>query len=493
MMRMRNRSFHNELGSALAVALIMTGVLISIGAAGLIVIKDKYRVVHQAASWEEALHSAEGGVEVALTELRRQFDGQAPFQSAGWTSVSADQSHRYGYESRDVMIRQGEGGTVSWTVVQVDAPPSLLDTTGEQWYRIRSHGFCRLPGGQVTGGSEQDLKLRKLSLAHDRYNDDSVMDGGPVAHRVVEAIAKPMSAFRMALFGKRTIDMTDHNIVVDSYDSRDTTKSTNGFYDVNKRQWRGDIGTNGTVINAGNAHIYGTANTNEGSVLNADNVTGHFQDDPDRIRDDFSIDLAKVIAPSEAEESTTTGTPTAITGNTTIQGVSGTIVVARVSRIALSGSNALTLAGESGKITDIHIIVSGNISLTGQSQIVVGAGVRVRVFVAGDTDIAGNGVANPNSPLNFQLYGTDRALKSDGSEDLGIIKIAGNGGFRGSVYAPNYDVEIKGGGNSDSVYGAFVGNTVRMTGVQSVHYDEALGDGGIISGYSIVSWFEDER
>jgi hypothetical protein len=50
-----------------------------------------------------------------------------------------------------------------------------------------------------------------------------------------------------------------------------------------------------------------------------------------------------------------------------------------------------------------------------------------------------------------------------------------------------------GGGNSDSIYGAFVGKTIGMTGVQSVHYDEALGDGGLVSDYRVASWFEDAR
>jgi len=34
---------------------------------------------------------------------------------------------------------------------------------------------------------------------------------------------------------------------------------------------------------------------------------------------------------------------------------------------------------------------------------------------------------------------------------------------------------------------------VNMTGVQAIHYDEALGEGGLISDYKVVSWFEDVR
>jgi hypothetical protein len=38
-----------------------------------------------------------------------------------------------------------------------------------------------------------------------------------------------------------------------------------------------------------------------------------------------------------------------------------------------------------------------------------------------------------------------------------------------------------------------VGKTVAMTGVTNLHYDEALGSGGIINNYKIVSWVEDTR
>lgn len=498
----------------MVIALIMVAVLASLGAATFIYINNRYKVVHDAASWQEALHSAEAGVEVALTEIRRPLSGLDTFTLArGWDTVNGVRT----FDSNQVILRKGEGGTESWTKIQVDVP--FVDSTGEEWFRVRSHGYCRIAGGARSAGNREDIRLRKLSLNADRYSGSIkpeedmfkvASSEGPVAHRAVEAIIRPMSAFQMALFGKNRIDMTNHNIVVDSYDSRDQSKSywapgaTYGTYpwingqesqgvDESKRQWNGDIGTNGEIINAGGAHIYGTANTNEGTVEDADNITGHFENDPDRIRNDFSMDLAEVIAPTIQEEPTSTSyaSMTAIQQDTEIQAGDGVTTVVRVSTINLSGQKKLTIKGLPDKTTDAHIIVSGDISLSGQAQIILEKGVRLRIFVEGDADIAGNGVANPNAPVNFQLYGTTR--NADDSENTGHIKISGNGGFSGAVYAPNHDLEILGGGNGDNVFGGFVANTVRMNGVQSVHYDEALGDGGIVAGYKIVSWFEDER
>src|SRR4030095_13276641 len=94
----------------------------------------------------------------------------------------------------------------------------------------------------------------------------------------------------LALFGVNSIEFTDHNVVVDSYDSRDSSRSTNGNYDPTKRTENGDIATNGQLIEAGGAKIYGDASTNGGTVLNAENVTG-------TIYDDFYQDTFAVKAP----------------------------------------------------------------------------------------------------------------------------------------------------------------------------------------------------
>ncbi|MEO6436460.1 MAG: hypothetical protein ABIP55_11975, partial [Tepidisphaeraceae bacterium] len=280
-------------------------------------------------------------------------------------------------------------------------------------------------------------------------------------------------------------NMNNHNIVVDSYDSRDTTKSTNGMYDPAKRQEHGSVATNGTLIDAGSAHVYGDASTNGGTVLNASNVTGE-------IRSDFYQDLFAVTRPTVVA---TTGTPAAINAATIITASAGDPTQVIVSSINLSGQQVLRIKGAAnGSATYAQIIVNGAIGLSGQAQIVVDPGVNVRMFVSGDVDVAGNGVANSNSPLSFQLYGLDRAANADGSPaSPGQLKISGNGGFRGTVYAPSYNVTMVGGGTDDTIYGSFVGWRVKMTGVQAVHYDEALGEGGLISDFKVVSWFEDVR
>ncbi len=476
-------------GSILVLALFFTAILVAAGAITFGIIQNRYRQVHQTASWQEALLSAEAGVDIAVNEMRKElFDPSSAWK--GWKSHVIDEeteSVKPGdtgvYYTSKVLMRQGEGGQRSFSKIIVDAPEFLRDSTGEQWYRVRSLGIAEVPGGAVVAGDKEDLRLRKFDLKKDSRTGEEV--ASPQATRLIETIVKPVGTFRLALFGVKSINLNNHNIVVDSYDSRDPAKSSNGFYDEAKRQENGHIATNGTLLEAGSAHIYGDAMTNGGTVLNSDNVTGE-------IRNDFYQELFTVVRPNVPPDAYT---PSTVNGDTEIQAKAGNPTQVLLNDIKLSGQSVLHIKGAAdGSKTYAQIVVTGNIDMAGQAVITLDPGVHVRLFVAGDVNIDGNGVANPNSPLAFQLYGLDRPTNADGSPVTpGEAKIAGNGGFRGTVYAPMYNVEMVGGGTDDSIYGAFVGWNVRMTGVQSVHYDEALADGGLISDYKVVSWFEDAR
>ena len=484
MKSMRNQ--FRESGSVLLVAVFFVGILAAAGAVTFGILQNRYRQVHQTASWQEALLAAEAGIDIAVNEMRKELFAPGSAWS-GWTRPDnggeIDPTESAVFYTSKVLLREGEGGQRSYSKITVDAPEFLRDASGEQWYRVRSLGVAEVPGGAVATGEKVDLRLRKFDLNKSRRTGETV--GNPQATRLIEAIVKPVGTFRLALFGARSIDLNNHNIVVDSYDSRDSMKSTNGHYDVNKRQQGGNIATNGTLIDAGDAQIYGSASTNGGTVLNSTNVTGE-------IKDDFYQEIFAVNRPNVNPDPFT---PTQVHNTTVLQAKAGEPSQFQFSEVQLAGQSTLTIQGApDGSPTYAQIVVNGDFSTEGLSQVIIGPGVHVRIFVAGNMDIAGNGVTNPNSPLALQVYGLDRPTNPDGSPVTpGIIKIGGNGGFRGTVYAPMYDVSMVGGGTQDSIFGAFVGWTVAMTGVQAVHYDEALADGGLIADYKVVSWFEDAR
>jgi hypothetical protein len=301
--------------------------------------------------------------------------------------------------------------------------------------------------------------------------------------RRLEAIVRPVSSFNQAIMGVNTIDMNNQNIVVDSYDSTDPTKSTNGLYDVTKRQENGDVATDGNLIDAGNAHIYGDVATNSGTVSGAANVTGVE-------RDDFYQEPIPVGAPTWTSYNSTV---TSVTNSTTLMAnaTSGASVARyQLSSVNLSGTKTLTLAGASdGSQTYIEIYVTGDISFSGQSQLIIQPGVTAKIYFAGNVDVQGNGILNSNNqPSDLQLYGIQPPTGI--SKHLGL---GGNGQIIASVYAPNHDVTVNGGGTNGHVFGSVVGLTVTMTGVTNLHYDEKLSELGIINNYKIVSWFEDNR
>ena len=475
-------------GSTILIALAFLAILFAAGAVTFNLLQIRYRQAHQTASWQEALLASEGGIDLAVNEMRKElWDPTHAWEGWSDTPITGLPTSETGavYYTSNILLREGEGGQRSYSKVSVDAPEFLIDKSGEQWYRVRSLGIADISGGGVVAGDKLDLRLRKFDLKMDRRVPGAKVLK-PQATRLIEAIVKPVGTFRLALFGVKTVNMNNANIVVDSYDSRDPNKSTGGFYDVAKRQETGDIATNGKLLDAGSAHIYGDAATNAGgTVLNASNVSGE-------IRDDFYQDTFAVKRP---DVSATPGTPNAITTAITIDATPDDPIQVIVSQIRLSGPETIRIKGAAdGSPTYAQITVNGDMSLTGNSQLVIDPGVRVRFFIQGDAEIAGNGVTNPNSPLNLQFYGLDRAVNTDGSPVTpGTMKIAGNGGFRGTVYAPTYNVTMVGGGTTDSIFGSFIGWSVGMTGIQSVHYDEALSDSGLIADYKVVSWFEDTR
>jgi hypothetical protein len=292
-----------------------------------------------------------------------------------------------------------------------------------------------------------------------------------------------VSSFNQAIMSVGTVDLNNQNIVVDSYDSSDPTKSTNGLYDEAKRQSNGDIATDGNLIDAGNAHIYGDVATNSGTVVGAANITGEQ-------RDDFYQEPIPVGAPTWTSYNSTVTNVTSTTTLTASATSGSSASRYELSSINLSSGKTLTLAGNpDGSQTYIEIYVTGDISFTGSSQLIIQPGVTAKIYFQGNVDVAGNGILNTNNqPSDLQLFG----IQPTSSDEM-HVNLGGNGQIIASVYAPNHDVTINGGGTNGHVFGSVVGSTVTMTGVTNLHYDERLGTVGLINNYKIISWFEDTR
>jgi hypothetical protein len=478
------RRLSRKAGSVLIWTVVVISLLSLIAVETLRLVTVKYQNALQTSTWQEALLAAESGIDLAIVELRRSLYPPPNHAWEGWNNQPGD--NVTGYELTTVP-NAGLNATPMTIETNVDAPAQLIDpANGWQYYRIRTVGTLPITGPARTGDNPQDTKLRRLSLRWERFTNGILTPhllSAPQVSRRIEAIVRPVSAFDQAVMSVGVVDLTNQNIVVDSYDSSDPTKSTNGLYDPAKRQENGDIATDGQLIEAGNAQIFGDVATNAGTVSGAANITGVE-------RTDFYQEPIPVGAPSW---NASNASVTSVTDTTTIQAsqTQGSAASRYVlSQVSLSGNKTLTIAGNpDGNQTYVEIYVTGDISVTGISQIVVQPGVTATIYFAGNVDISGNGVLNSNNqPGDLLLYGiqppTNNALH---------VNFGGNSQITASVYAPGHDVTVNGSGTNGHVYGSIVGKTVTMTGVSNLHYDERLSASGMINNYKIVSWFEDNR
>ena len=471
-------------GSALIWTVLIITILSLASAELLHVVSSKYMNAIHTATWQETLLAAESGVDLAIMELRKSLYPSPNGSWEGWSTIPGNGVTSYGLST---IPNAGLAGTPMTIEVNVDAPLQLRDPVNSwQYYRIRTVGTMPITGPARASDNKQDTRLRKLSLKWDRFTDGALNSQAvntPRVSRRLETIVRPVSAFDQAIMSVGALNLNDANITIDSFDSRDAAKSTNGLYDAAKRQENGSIATNGNLINAGNAHIYGDVATNSGTVSGAANVTGIE-------RTDFYQEPIPVTAPSWPSINPS---PALVTGSTSLPAnpVEGSIGSRyMLSSVTLSGGETLNLTGNAdGSPTYIEIYVTGEISATGNSQIVLQPGVKAKIFFAGNVNITGNGLVNTNNqPGDLLMYGITPPAGSPRTVELG-----GNGQLSAAVYAPDYDVDIHNGGVKGTDVGSFVGKSVKMSGVTDLHYDEALGSIGIVNSYKIVSWFEDTR
>jgi hypothetical protein len=489
-------------GSILVWTVLTIAILSLLAVEALRIVSAKYQNAIQTAAWQESLLGAESGIDLAIVELRKSLFPAPNHAWEGWSATPGNGVISYGTTT---IPNAGLAGTPMTVEVNVDAPSSLKDPSNSwQYYRVRTIGTMPLTGPARVNDNKQDTRLRKFTLGFERFTNgilqSRVLTGGevPRVSRRAEAIVRPVSAFDQAIISRGPLDLTNQDTVVDSYDSRDAAKSTNGLYDQAKRQQNGDIATNGNLVAAGNAHIYGDVSTNAGTVSGAANITG-------LQRTDFYQDLMIIKAPSWPSVN---ASPSTVTGTTTINASAMKDSAASryvLSQISLSGTQTLTIAGAAnGSATYIDIYVPGNISVIDTAKIQINPGVSATIHFGGNVTIAGNGMLNSNNqPADLQLYGIPPTGNPDQTGDWQgdysqgpaqqVVTLGGNGQISLALYAPSADVTVNGGLTSGHVFGSIVGKSVQLTGVTNFHYDEALTIAGIAANYKIVSWFEDTR
>lgn len=418
-------------GSTL-VAVIIVAAVLSIAAGGyLTYLNHEYYLNYRSLHWTQALHLAETGVEDGIQEINFKYLKGAGFAAGdGWQPI---------------------GGGIA---------PLIPLGAGDSGFSKTVTGFTDTNGTVVGNYTVQVINhtgLNPIIVARGIVTNHPY--GKPVA-RMVRCNAAERALFQWAIFSNGLIDLKGNNASTNSYNSSDPAHSTNGQFDPNKALMNGSVGTNGTVINVGNADIHGDAATGPGGTVNIKNngtVSG-------TIRDDTRVDLPPAELPTDFVG---TNLP-AINGTTTL--TAGDYIVPSIN---LSGQSKLYFEG------NVRLYVTGNVNVAGQGEFKSGSTSSVALYLGGaSASIAGNGIVNAGTPLQFQVYGLP---------SLTSLSLSGNGAMSATVYAPNANLTIGGNGEFS---GSLVANTVTLNGNASVHFDEALLDSGPKIGFRARSWQE---
>jgi hypothetical protein len=407
--------------------------------------------VMRSLAWASAVPAMEAGVEEALTHLyRHDLSGLA---QDGWSRASDGWYQKFGNLG---------GGFVYLSRIQPVDPPVIVST-----------GISPTPRGpSAVGTSFWDM----LDAARDNQNF--------VRRSVRVHTYREGSFFVKGMVAKGQIDISGNNVASDSFDSEDVRYSTGGRYDPLKTKDNGDIATNSGVIDSldvGNAEIYGSVATGPGGSISigpngsvGDKLwvdSGNKGIQPGHSSSDMNVSFPDVEAPF-----TTGRLPTSryvdkkFTWDYVLQ--DGDYVISSLSGNVLVEGNA-------------RLYIPSNIDMNAKDVIVITNNASLKMYVAAPVaKLDGQGVFNANGlATQFAYYGLPTNTE---------LHFSGNSAFTGTIYAPNADFHLGGGGNNTYDFvGASITSTVKMNGHFNFHYDEALArsdEGG--RGFIPVSWNE---
>lgn len=362
--------------------------------------------------------------------------------------------------------------------------------------------------GTVEGGGTVSVKVlvsdRNLSTSNPYVIARAIITPvkGDTIEKWIKIALYQRSLFSNGLVAKKGITFSGTNPSVDSYNS------ANGAYTpspaTSNRFPRGSAGSTSVLtdsLSVGNADIFGyvsigSSNYDALDVGPQGKVTGNFNAangtiDYTHVATNFTasfdvqtvspatstplgtVNGSKTLPVSSSDPSITdpkTGVVTYYYTANSISLTNDTLTVSPGYNVAVIVSGAIDVGGGTGAIT---------VNSTNTDGVLLSSSLNL--YVSGNVTIAGKGATNTlttttgttsttsvNRPQDLMIWGTATTSQT--------IKVSGNGELSAVVYAPNAAVEAKGGGNTGSLYGAFVGNTVKMSGNDAFHYDESLKD-----------------
>lgn len=327
-------------------------------------------------------------------------------------------------------------------------------------------------GGNIKG----DIKvviLNALTSAPDIYSEGIARGhlAGNMSKQLRVELSRGFHPYLNGFESKNGIVLRGNNVTMDSYDSR---VGPYGPGNINSNITVSTISIESDAVDVGNADVYGYVATGgeppdvgpHGSITTYDNPGVV---DESRITMDYYAEFPHVSAPTLSSPSNVFPSSGTVTpGNYLIGNWSS------------NSSSPIVITGHT------TVVSTGTMSLSGNGAIQIADGASLTIFVQGNVSFAGNGVLNMSAvPKNLTIFGTN---STPGAQ---TISVSGNGFLAGTVYAPNANINVNGGGTSGRILGAVVGYDSKIVGNSHFSYDEALADFKVdLAGYSVEDWVE---
>ena len=283
-----------------------------------------------------------------------------------------------------------------------------------------------------------------------------------------------------ALIARTNISITG-NVLADSFDPSDPNHSTNGNYDPSKRKDGGNLVLTENLTNA--AITLTEAVTQSiaiyGRVLLGSESNVVQLGTPPSIGSTNWIDTGNVgIQPGwvvqypgfflwDAPTPPTGGLPFPIKGTYALMGTNHTNSYLlsfgnyQIGNLSLTSSEKILVKGH------IKLFVTGNLTMSGQSQILIATNSSLTLYAGGRVDLSGGGVINhPRFATNLVFNGLNTCTD---------IQYTGGADLIGTIYAPKPSVKMSGGGSTTyHLDGTVVANTITINGHYQIHFDERL-------------------
>ena len=241
--------------------------------------------------------------------------------------------------------------------------------------------------------------------------------------------------FRYAMFADAGI-VLDRETCTDSYDS------DSGSYAATAIDSLGDIGSNGTVTSSQLVEFGGSVSvaTPGGISLGASNTFTDTTSTADSVQlDPISTDEMAWARSNSVAQTGLTGTDFTYNNGT---------------KALTSGSDAtITLAS--------GVYYFSSITLGQNTAVNLAPGAKVKIYVAGDI------LFNQGSTMTTNGVPSDLLVYSTGS----MLKFAQGNTFTGAFYGPDAHIQYD---QTTQLFGALVGNTIKLDRYACFHYDRSL-------------------